>query len=452
MAQPTKTELFTQFSNANKIYDQLFLFSAENVINYNDLEDIFIVSLKGDHARTILNNINSLRNSLNANILSAQNTIVSILQQIARVGYSISITGLSTQQVITRIFEEMELATDTIASRVMTFGAIAPDGSNQMTGTVYRTAIDRNNDNIESGQEGIVRFEIIQDKNNGLRPGNEQMRIIGSGITKIDEIELGTATNLTTNIILNRADNGILKNPSFDQIQDVVNTAEQNGWTLGSNLPGEYEKVTATADLFRFTPNQETAITQTGSALKLKANNTSIVQYFTRERLSVSSTPDIPMFLIFRVKRLTLADGDLEIRIGQSSFTVDLTTLTNNVYSDVVVGPGTDDGYFDNFNEDFVDPITNQALGIRIKAEWTSRTVGEIILDEVIFKPATLFNGIHYLSTAGSNTQATSGEAQVGDFFTFTDTSSNTGRNQYQMYRIFGRHLPHTGVPSIPDA
>lgn len=450
---PTKTELFTQLSNAIKIFDQEYKFAAENAINYIALETALIESLEGDHARVILNTINSVRNSLNSIYLSGTNILTPILQQIARVAYAIAIDGLSIDQVITQIFEQMELATDTIASRVLTFGTIVVGGSNQTTGTIYRTALDRNNDNIESGQEGIVRFDVVLDKNNGVRPGREQIRAFGSGITKIDEVDIGTATNQVATFLFHRSDNGILKNSSFNEIEDSITKADQVGWTLGSALSADYEKVTDVGDIFRFTPGQETALTQTGAALRLKLNNTSVVQYFTRNRLAVADNPDTPMFLVFRVKRENLADGTLTIRLGQSTNAVTVTTLTNNAYNDVIIGPGTDDGYFANFNEDFVDTATNQALGVRIEASWTGRTIGELVLDEVVFQQAQLFNGIFYLAVAGSNTDGTtSGEAKRGDFFTFSDTTPDTGRNQFTLSRLYNRHLPHSGTPTFADA
>ena len=117
MPTPSKAELWDQITKYAKVVDQLWKFGAENSTNYLDLEDAVRQALEGDHASVIANDLDIVRSSLSGLYSGRKSALMRLLRELARVGYSISITGLSNDQVMEEISTAMDAASETIASR-----------------------------------------------------------------------------------------------------------------------------------------------------------------------------------------------------------------------------------------------------------------------------------------------------------------------------------------------
>lgn len=462
MAEPTKAELFDQLTKFAKITDQLYQYGAENTPNYLDMEDSVIQALEGEHSEEVARFLRSHRGVLSSEYSKFRAPLMAIMRQIARVAFSISTRGLSDDQILEKISDEMDSASETIASRDITFASVSAGGSNVSTGKIYRCTDDKYSNKIESGEMGTVKLEVIQDFNSGTERGREKIRIFGSGNTKVDEINLGSAPSIVGELTFKRSRDSLLTNGSFDQLESSLTKDEQVGWTLSdrSNFSVVTES-TSPSDLFRYTPGQETNTAgPTGKSLRF-TTNAWCAQYFSRETIS-RRVRDLskPFFLICRYMRKNSCDGDLQMRLGTKTTSVALTGATNDQWADLVIGSGaTSDGYFENFQEDWVDTSgsNNVPLGVRIRFDLTSATTGEVIIDEIILTQGVEYNGISYIAVCGDNTGSTSGEAQVGDVWTFADayTSGGTaqGRTQEVIRRLTGKHLPHTtGTETYSDA
>ena len=451
MATPTKTEIWDQTTKRARVYDQLFQYA--NAIYLVDEENADN-ALKGDHHSQLATASRNFRNTLSSSYSGGRSQILTLLQAILRYGYGVNLTNASEDEVFDRLSKEMDSAGETIASRDITFGTITAGGGNAGTGTILRNTVDKHGNNIESGIMGDVKLRTIQDVNTGAISGSEQVQIFGDGITKQDEIELGTSTAEKANINFFRADRALLKNPSFDQIPTTINQVNQPGWELSS--ASNFTKVTTpVADLFRYTSGTEHTTLPTGASLRFEDNGT-ITQYIAREQFNISQDLQRPYFLVLRYKRKNNVDGALTLRLGSKTVSIpDLTAVANDTWFSLVLGENTSDSYYENFFENFVD-TNNVSLGTRIQVELSGRTTGELIVDEIIFARGILFNGLFYLPISGQNTTSPSGDTLIDDEWTFSDSftgASAAGRTQEVLSRLFSKHLPHTtGAETFPDA
>jgi len=327
----------------------------------------------------------------------------------------------------------MDGASETVKNRAWTYGAMTAGGSNVGTGIVYRSTVDKYGDTIEAGapNAGVVKIEVVADKNLGKQSGNETASIYGSGLVPVDNLDLGTATKETGTLTARRASDGILANPDFltftgTGLSDIAWTS----WTLA-----DATKATNNSTIYYRAQTDGSA----GVSAEFTDNN-SLTQYFADIAGNVDITK--PCFLIVRYRRKTSCDGSLTVRLGSKTVAVaDLTTKTDATWFDLVLGVDSSDGFYDNFKED------SGGNGCRVAITLASRTTGALLIGEVILIQPTLFDGKWYLLTAGQT------DFLKSDYWTFTDTVSNTGRVQYWLSRLTGKYLPHTsGTPTYADA
>lgn len=453
----TKTELATLLAEACKQRDEIYKFGAVNTPNFLDQLNVITEDNKaGTQVNAVSNGLNAQRNNLRGLLDNSSSYILPILREFARVGYSVNVTGLNDQQVIELLRDAMNAASETIASRDLTYGTIVAGGSNAGSGTVLRTTKDRHDNNLEAGDVGAVKIEVIQDKNNlNIRPGREIARIYGSGTNKVDSVELNDSTNQANQIRFVRAEDSILINPSFTQIDNNITNTEQTGWRLSD--VNNFTKVVRnsgnpTGDIFRYDPGTETTINPSGASLQFD-DNAEIAQYIARTNRSIRR--DVPYFFVVRWMRKNSADGTLEIKLGSQTESVAVNTGTNDVWNNLILGNGsTNKGWYDVFFEDWEDTTVSPTirLGTQIKIELTSRTTGQIIIDDVILAPGELFNGLYYLPISDQSNE----DVLIKDNWTYTDSytgATYAGVIQETVRSITGQFLPHTtGAETFPDA
>lgn len=451
MASPSKAELWTMISNLIKIIDQYWKFAATNTPNYVGMEDTLVQSLKGNNISSIVSYLNGFRSEINNRYESAKDSLMLLFKELAKFGYGINISGLTDTQVMQEISDAMHGSTETVKNRAYTYGSVTAGGSNVGSATVLRCTKDKNNYDLEIAEPGVQRIEIVRDKNMGAVGGQEGVLFYGEGNPRVDRIQYATSTNkIIQGKTLYTSQNGLLSNASFDQLEtaSAFTTEEQNSWTL--NDKAEFER--STTVFYRYKNDEGAKINGTGVSLVAKSttNDISFLQYVARSKFTLNK--NVPYFLVCRVMvDDTNTDGTFTLRLGSQTATLDLATLSANAWTNVIIG--TDNkGYFDNFKENWLS-VANQDLGIRVGGTVASRTVaGKIYFDELILAQGILFNGCYYLPIAGRNAGG-SKEALEGDYYTFTDSVSDTGRNQYTIAELLSVSLPHTsGSPTYADA
>ena len=123
MADPTKSELWTQYANAVKIIDEFHKWTKTNALNYDTLENLLIQSMEGVHTANVTATLQQLRNGQNDVIASGVSLLLPILQELGRVGYN-SVAG-DINTIISDIRQGMDGLNETIKERGWTYGAVA---------------------------------------------------------------------------------------------------------------------------------------------------------------------------------------------------------------------------------------------------------------------------------------------------------------------------------------
>lgn len=451
MATPSKAELWTQISNFIKIVDQYWQFAATNSPNYVGLEDTFVQSVEGNNVGDYLQYLRGFRQELNSRYSSARQILSVLLIELAKFGYAINTNGKTDSEIYDELSDAMHDASETIKNRAYAYGSISAGGSNVGTATVLRNVKDRNDYNLEISVPGVQRIEVYQDKNQGAAQGSEVVKFFGQGNQRIDKIQYGTSTDeFKNNIILANSSSSLLLDGSFDTLESgaALTKNEQANWTLSDYTKFERDATT----FFRFKSGQGAQLNGIGVSLVAKSNTDDVwfAQYVGRAKFSLNKKA--PYFLVLRVMVDNAStDGTLTLRLGSQTTTLDVSTLSANTWANVIIGTDKK-GYFENFKENWIS-AANQDLGIRVRVDVASRTVaGKIYFDEIVLAQAVKFNGAWYLPIAGQNSGGNA-DALNGDYWTFTDSVTNTGRNQYTIAELLGVSLPHTsGTPTYADA
>ena len=430
----SKAELWDQLSKTIRIVDELWKFTAVNTPNFITMQDTLEQAYEGNHISATAGAILVLRNSIaTAVVTQSRATISELLKELVKIGYSSEAT--SPQLALAQLAFSMDAASETVAERATTFNAISAGGSNVGDGTVYRVTFDPYGNKIEGGafDGGITRCEIVSDKNTGRSSGNELMKIFGSGIPPIDNLDLGNAPygNISAEVVSTNQISLIANSGFEDSSGTGGSDITFDNWTLGSSTDADVDTTN-----FHRTPAGDTA----PQSLKFTDDNT-ILQYIADGAIDA----DLPVIFILRYNReVGSCDGTLTIRLG--SKTEDVTLSAQTGWNDLVLGVTANEGWYDEFKED------NAGEGVRVYITLTSRSTGTLLIDSLIVSQPHLYNGCYYLPVAGEN------DFLERDYFTFTDavagTSGGTGRIQFTLARLYGMSLPHTssGFPTYADA
>lgn len=424
----SKAELWVQLQNAIKILDSTLGFGISNTPNFATLQDTLQNLLEGANTQATATALASFRTNLAA-LCNSSNIIQSIMLELAKIGYNSRATSVTV--ALDDIFDGMVALSETVKNRVWTRGVIAVGGSNVGLGTVYRLTKDKTNGEIELGNYtgGITKIECMSDKNTGAPSGSEQFAVYGSGISSADVLDFAVNTAPAGSITLTatKAEDGKLSNSSFETVSGTAGAEIWTGWTVDAT------KAVSNSTIYYRSPT----IYNTSKSIELTASTT-ITQYLSDFASKIDQTR--PVFLIVRYYRKTSCDGTLQLRLGsQTSSALTLTGKSNATWYDEILAVDSK-CWYSVFKED------NSSKGVRVEAILASRTTGSLLIDCIILTQPVLYDGVYYLVTAGTNDYLKS------DYFTFTDSVSNTGRIQTTLSRLYGKYLPHTsGSPTYAD-
>lgn len=421
----SKSELWDQLSKAIHIVEHTYLYGAAASPDLVELIDTLQQAYEGNHIGQTQAAMTSLRALYSSMVANYSSNLQALIVELARNGYNSVNTGVTA--CLDDIYDGMVGATETIKERGMTFSAITVGGSNVGTGTVYRVTQDKSGYNLENAGAvvGNVKVRITADRSSGKTLGNEEGSLYGNGTTKVDEIEIGSAPAGLTILTAKRAQDGLLTNASFSTYSGSGASMAFTGWTLSTATNFSNEAT----EIYRKDPGATT-----GVSIEY-ADNGYIQQNLGSTSLDITK----PVVLIVRYKALSSCDGTLTAYLGTQSESV---AVSGSTWKELTVGVGASKkGWYDVFKED------NSGLGFKVKIDLASRTTGTLVVDDIILAQPTFYNGAYYLLTAGAT------DYIKEDYFTFADTCTETGRNQYWLARLFGKHLPHTsGSPTYADA
>lgn len=418
----SKSQLWSQLTKAIKVIDELWKAGATNAgANTVDLLFSLETDYQGNHISSTSSLFRSFRMSLES-IVSMSAILQPLIIELAKIGYKSNSEEIDN--ALDDIYKEMDILSETVKARDGTFGAMVAGGSNIGTGKLYRNTVDYVGTDIETGRPGIVKGTIISDKNTDKLFGTEGMTLQGFGKTPIDHLDLGDAPGGSLYLTGTRAqDPDILVNADFDTHSGTGGIdIEFEGWDLS-----DATKIS----------NDDTIKFRDAQSLEF-LDNANIEQHIGTIGTIL---PEKPLFFITRFYKKSNCDGILTIRLGTQTENIDLSTVPNATWTDIVLGIDDQKGYYENWIED------DSGDGARVNISLASRTTGTLLIGEVVLDNPLQYNGLYYLLVAGRD------DFLKDDYFTFTDSFVETGRIQFTLARLFGKNLPHTtGAPTYPDA
>lgn len=432
----TKTQLWDQLTKLVKISDEIYKFGEINSTNLIGMIETLQAAYNGNHIAQTQSGVTNMRNSVASAYTTSANAIQSVILELAKVGYNSIATTVSG--ALDDIFDGMTSASETISSRAYTYQATATEtGVTTGSGKCYRLTEDISGDDIESGyiNAGTVNIECISDKNLGRTSGNEQFQIYGSGVTPVDALEQNTARPGSITVISKTANTGLLKNASFEDNSGTGTDLAFTSWTLDTPANFLANNGSGTTDRFRPVSVND----DTGTSIEFTANSY-IEQWIASNSITLDQSSSYALIVRYLTTG-TVTTGTLTISLGSQSETVNLAGGISS-WTDKVVG-ANQKGYYPNFQQD------NDNKGVLVKIEVSSLTGTSptVRIDDVIFAPLDFFDGCGYIVCAGAD------DFLRGDYFSFADSVSNTGRTQLEIARHFSKHLPHTtGTPTYADA
>lgn len=324
--------------------------------------------------------------------------------------------------LVERIIEDLRTGPTLVTSRGFTRGTPAAGGSNVGTGSLARLTVDDAGYALENSWPETKTSRCVSDQNTGAFKHAEvfEFRGIEGPIDFVGFPGCGSGEGGKVLITAKHAGSGVggslLANSSFD----AYNTGASQpivGWTINTSANATYGSTSANA--YRGNPSSSVDgyLTLTGNVLLTQ----SISRRFTLN-------PRVPYRMRLMVHRGgTGADGNIILRMGSETRTVDLTTIAANAWVEVVF-PLDKELYPKGFNED----------SLTLEIEWASRTTGSLKIDDCIFAPLDPFDGTWWWLCGGAT------PFMRDDVFTTADTgaAAGTGVINYWLWRAGFRTFP----------
>jgi hypothetical protein len=439
--QPTEAELQTIWSHCVDMLEKTRVHGDDVLTAAGGEYDTIIQSLEGSFVPTdVINAVTSHRATYSSlvdpsTVLGFLSPILfeyaSIMSDDATDGFGAAYTDLGS--VMIALYEWFIANSLTVKSRAITY-----DTTSTKTGTgngdIQRLTADENGFDLEACHVEKKTFRCRSDARSGVAEYREVFEHLGvqGSFDALQRAATGSGESARAFIRNHHAGTGtggsLLKNASFSTF-DATATPQFAQWDL----------ITGTQ------PTQDATnyyIDSPGSATPYgMACSTTFKIRQTLANLRVSSlNPDVPYFCRLMFKRFNSADGTLTIRCGAVSESVTLAAQTN--WNELRIGTTTPkDQWFKNFNED----------GFDIEIEWSGRTVGDIVIDDVIFDEYDLIDGTWWFIRHNHATTPTSW--LVDDTLQFTDTGGApaTGKVQWYLFVSGLGYLPSSGTPTFAD-
>lgn len=424
MASPSAAEVQAQLKAAAGIVESLRSYAAGT---YLGEEDTLVQAAEGDLASLAIGVVKANIRSLLANGLSDSNVASVLTPAIREYGLLIGSPATEPSAILDDLFTYFTDNSVTVQSRDVSLTTPAAGGSNVGNGVMYRLKVDAAGNDLEAQTLGDKTCTCIRDNRSGAPTGAEIFRLTDEAV-KPDRITIGGSGEVVEMAAM-VADGGILQNPSFSTWAGAAATLTSvSGWTTDSGNWNAFE--VTTSGTYRPSSSQDT----TPYAMIIDGNDI-LIQDLSTRRMGLD--PKVPIFVQVAVKRTNSCDGTLTVRWGAVSASVDMTTLTNGVWSTLRIGVD-EDNWFENFNEN----------SFTFEIELASRTTGEAVVDDVIVRAMTPYDGDWYAIVGGTTPFV------VGDVFTMGSDSEHASNGVIQrlLHRGFRKYLPATtGTPTITD-
>jgi hypothetical protein len=426
MASPSEAEVQAQLKAGIDLLDETRKFGNVNGTNWVGQEDVLVQLLESDYQGQISAAVANIRRQLASSV--SRSAAVQLIRPLllSYVKHVVGKSAASDQEMFDILYRWFFDTTVTVKTRAFTFNSPAAGGSNVGDGTVLRVTKDENGFDLEAATAEAKEARCIRDRNTGTGLDQEIFRFRGAPVG-LDTLQV-SGSGATQDVPVLNWQSSLLQNTSFESFSGTIAApTDITSWTSNVTVSGTTYSLDET-NYYR--PQQ--GIT-TPRALNIKSTSNIVQKLSTFNR---KLDPLRPYFLQIAWNRTVGSGaGTLLIRLGAQSNSVVAAAQAGWQVLRCPTTFGTNNWY-KAFDEQDLD----------ISIEWT-RTSGDLLIDDVLLVPMTLFDGTWYAITANDATHA---PFLKDDIFTWTDTATDSVL-QYWFWRAFGRYLPHSGAPSITD-
>lgn len=400
---------------------------AETKDRWQTAENTLVTGALGERYPSTAQAIASARAALSS--IMSPGTVAGVLRPaLLELGEAIGApSGLSDDQLFDYLEDYYDANSRTIQSRDITYGSISAGGGNTGNGNLYRVTVDRFGNDIESTHVEAKSAECVRDQSSLGSSGRfkEVFRFEGqpAPIDSLDDVDLTKSGNsgirefpATTPESQTLTNGNLISNNSSGGVTTMF-----SGWTLS-----------ATTGISVDTSTTYIASSgQTAASIKIESTGSGTTMTQTLKALD-RSRPYLPLIAWNR------EDGSgsgVQIRVDWGSKNQTVTAGGAETGWQIFAIDRDVDLWPDNFYEDQQD----------FKLTFTVSS-GYFNVAFIHFIPGVFVDNIPYFLVPGST------PFQKGDTFTWTDsfTSSDSILQKYLVYG-FGRHLPHSGTPTVSD-
>lgn len=440
MSDPTWDEAWAQTKATINQLQKLSAFCGVGSGLWLTLEDTLIQSLEGEYIQGVLAGAKANRAALSA-ILSPQSVASRLTPHLFEIARVAGIPERDVTTILPKLRDYMVANSYSVQERNINFPTITAGGGNVGNGTIHRLTVDKDNKELEGlfmeAKTAICRLDQNQVQKHaevfefrGVESEQDYLRVLGSGMSaSIAAINAGA-----------NGSQRFIQNPSFETFTGTAPTAGTPTTPTSTNVTGWVITTAASAQVLLDTPSPYRGYPGDGVAsgsslyaLRFTGNN-KIVQ---TPGLTVKPTwvPETPYFMQVAVYRESNCDGNIILRLGNTSRTVAMSGLTNAAWN-VVTLTLNDDLFYQTFKE----------ADLTIEVELASRTTGSCVLDDIIVSPFTNVDGSWYIVVGGAT------PFLKDDVFTWTDQLTGSDAVvQHWWWRAGWGYLPASSSPTIAD-
>lgn len=446
MSDPSWAEAWDQAKARVNFFQKLHLFLNNNSPNWLGLEDTLIQALEGEYIGDVITGAKADRAALSA-IVSPGNVRARLSPHIYEIARVAGIPERDISAILPELRRYMVANSYSVNSRNLNLGTITADGSNTGTGSIYRLQVDEYDQPLEGIFLEAKTFRCVADQNQvdkhaevleyrGTEAELDYLRVPGSGLrVPLTCIHAGAQST-----------GRFITNPSFEIYAGTAPTAgvpstpstvnDLTGWVLTSTANARV--LLDTPSPFRGYPGDGVASGSSLYALRFTDNN-KIVQT-PSNTVAPTWDPTRPVFMSVRVYKESNCDGNIILRLGNTTRTVAMSGLTNSAWNTVTLHADANDNgvWYRQYKKN----------GLTVELELASRTTGSLVLDDVNIDYWTNPDGLWYAPLGGATPFI------FNDFFTWTDAlTGSEGIMQYWWWRGGFGSLPsnNAGSETITD-
>lgn len=425
MAAPTEDQIQTQW---NQIV--WMLKAVQDLLNVNtpnmsaEYDEFVGTDLIGDFTPGTVAGLDAFRSSLSAlvSVPVARSMLDPILLEY---GKQQGFPETDPLDILDRLHVYMAEGSERIKSRTVVYGTPSNDGGNTGDPVLNRLTTGPFSYAIENITAEAKEFKCVRHRYSGTRLHQELFEIRGAdkprdflaGIVSRDRI--GSIRSISADDSLN-----IVQNPSFNGFDGTSpDITEVTNWTIATIGDVQIEDIeNGAGDVYRTSAHEGTA----PGALRFQDNEKA------SQELSVTNPSlvrGVPYYCQIAFKREASCDGNLNLRVGSQSVAVALVAQSGYTILRMTLDEGLFLRGFD-------------ATTLDIEIELDSRTTGTLLVDDLVIAPMTLWDGTWWAMVGGAI------PSLVEDKITATDTIASDSINQYWIWRIYNKTLPHDTVAS----